>query len=506
MNKTKRHCALLMVLVLMFSLLPGAAWAEGAGVAEKEDGTLSPGDETIRVSFRLIGDSKHGVPDDDSESLEYHVAYENWIKTKYYTLPQGSVVYDLFAMALDEAGLDFVARDGFGYANNYIAGIQSPITEEMLSEFDNGSWSGWMYTVNGEHPNIGLAAKGLEDGDQVIWHYMDNFYIELDDEAWLDVPDTDPGFTPPEGGQVNRIAGGNRYDTSAKTALNAYPEGAETVIIARGDDEGNFADALAASYLAGVEKAPILLTNPGSLPQEIEEAIEQLGAKKAYVLGGELAVSQGVANKLTSLELEVERITGNNRYATAAAIAAKGGPADTAIVVSGFAPADSLVAGSLAFSREYPILLVDKNSVPVETKKAIADLGIEKIIVIGGENAVSNAVYSELKAEERYAGQSRIETSLDVAEQAFAEAKDFSIVGYLKLADAVGAAVSGNPIIYVKDNISDVEGYLTGAATADTNFTIFGGTLAVSDTVENELKELEPLAIQVLQDLIERVS
>jgi len=307
-------------------------------------------------------------------------------------------------------------------------------------------------------------------------------------------------------GEVNRIAGGNRYDTSAQTALNAYPDGAETVIIARGDDEGNFADALAASYLAGVKNAPILLTSPGSLPQEIEEAIEQLGAKKAYVLGGELAVSQGVANKLKSLELEVERITGNNRYATAAAIAAKGGPADTAIVVSGFAPADSLVAGSLAFSREYPILLVDKNSVSAETKKAIAELDIEKIIVIGGENAVSNAVYSELKAEERYAGQSRIETSLDVAEQAFAEAKDFSIVGYLKLADAVGTAVSGNPIIYVKDNISDVEGYLTGAATADTNFTIFGGTLAVSDTVENELKELEPLAIQVLQDLIERVS
>jgi putative cell wall-binding protein len=293
-----------------------------------------------------------------------------------------------------------------------------------------------------------------------------------------------------KGGQVNRIAGGNRYDTSAKTALHAYPDGAETVIIARGDDEGNFADALAASYLAGVEKAPILLTSPGSLPQEIEDAVRQLGAQKSYVLGGELAVSQGVADKLKSLGLQVERITGNNRYATAAAIAAKGGPADTAIVVSGFAPADSLVAGSLAFSEKYPILLVDKNSVPAETKKAVVDLGIEKIIVIGGENAVSKAVYNELGAEERYAGQSRIKTSLEVAEKLFATSKGFSIVGYLKLADAVGAAVNGNPIIYVKDNISDIEGYLTGAATANTRFTIFGGTLAVNNTVEDELKEL----------------
>jgi len=291
-------------------------------------------------------------------------------------------------------------------------------------------------------------------------------------------------------GQVSRIAGGNRYDTSAKTALQAYPDGAKTVIIARGDDQGNFADALAASYLAGLEKAPILLVSPGSLPQEIEAAIKKLGAQKAYVLGGELAVSKAIESKLKTLGLQVERITGANRYATAAAIAAKGGPADTAIVVSGFAPADSLVAGPLAFSNRYPILLVDKNSVPAETKKAIADLGIKKIIVIGGENAVSKAVYDELPAKERYSGQSRIETSLVVAEKSFTEAKDFSIVGYLKLADAVGAAVSGNPIIYVKYNISDVDDYLTGATAVDTRFIIFGGTLAVNNTVEKELKEL----------------
>jgi putative cell wall-binding protein len=291
-------------------------------------------------------------------------------------------------------------------------------------------------------------------------------------------------------GDVSRTAGGNRYDTSAKTALQANPNGAETVIIARGDDQGNFADGLAASYLAGLENAPILLTTPGSLPQEIKDAIKQLKAKKAYVLGGELAVSQAVENSLKNLGLQVERITGQNRYATAAAIAAKGGQTDTAVVVSGFAPADSLVAGPLAFSRNYPILLAGKNSVPAETKQAMADLGIKEIIVVGGENAVSNAVYNELGAHERCSGHSRIETSLAVAKKFFETSQNISIVGYLKLADAVGAAVSGNPIIYVKNDISDVEDYLTEATAADTNFTIFGGTLAVDIAVENALKGL----------------
>jgi putative cell wall-binding protein len=199
------------------------------------------------------------------------------------------------------------------------------------------------------------------------------------------------------GSRVNRISGGNRYDTSAKTALDAYPDGAETVIIARGDDQGDFADGLAASYLAGLKKAPILLTSPGELPQETENAVKKLKAETAYVLGGELAVSPSVAGKLKNIGLKVERIQGANRYATAAAIAAQ--------VVSGSAPADSLVAGPLAFSKGYPILPVSKGSIPDETKQAIADLGIKTIDVVGGENVVNKAVYDKLGAHERYSGQ-----------------------------------------------------------------------------------------------------
>jgi len=292
--------------------------------------------------------------------------------------------------------------------------------------------------------------------------------------------------------QVKRIAGDNRYDTSAKTALDAYPEGSETVIIARGDDEGDFADALAASYLAGVKQAPILLSSPGSLSAEVKSAIQTLGAKNAIVLGGARAVFVNVETELKALGLAVKRLSGASRYDVAAKIAAEGGNAQTAIVVSGYAPADSLTAGPLAFSERYPLLLVDRNSVPAATKKAIADLGINKIIVIGGENAVSKGVYDELNARDRYAGHSRIETSLAVAEKCFAEAKGFSIVGYLKLADAVGAAVSGNPIIYVRNDLSGVGDYLTEATAADTRFTIFGGVLGVNNKVENELKKLHP--------------
>lgn len=292
------------------------------------------------------------------------------------------------------------------------------------------------------------------------------------------------------GGQVNRISGGNRYDTSAKTALDAYPNGAAAVIIARGDDEGQFADGLAASYLSAVKEAPILLTSPGSLPQETEDAVKKLKPETAYILGGNLAVSSPVENKLKSLGLKVERLQGANRYDTAAVIGAQGGKTDTALVVSGFAPADSLAAGPLASSEKRPILLVSKDSVPDETKQAIADLGIKAIDVVGGETVVSKAVYEKLGAHKRYAGHNRIETSLEVAENLFPASQAFSIVGYLNLADAVGAAAYGDPIIYVTDSLSDVQSYLTGAVTASARFNIFGGPLAVNSAVVEALQKL----------------
>lgn len=38
--------------------------------------------------------------------------------------------------------------------------------------------SGWMYTVNGEHPNVGVEAKYPADGDVIVFHYTDDYTKE----------------------------------------------------------------------------------------------------------------------------------------------------------------------------------------------------------------------------------------------------------------------------------------------------------------------------------------
>ncbi len=148
------------------------------GSANKPDPSpVTPGEDKIKVTFRLIGSQK--AEEDVDLSVPTDLPnYETWISTKTYELPEGSTVYDLFCKALQDAGLSET-----GAASNYVRSITSP-KGESLGEFDNGRYSGWMYTVNGSHVNVGLLYYSLKDGDQVIWHYVNDYRWEVED--WFD--------------------------------------------------------------------------------------------------------------------------------------------------------------------------------------------------------------------------------------------------------------------------------------------------------------------------------
>lgn len=51
------------------------------------------------------------------------------------------------------------------YESSYIKGIN------YLYEFDAGSASGWMFSVNGWYPNYGCSNYYLRDGDRIVWRY-----------------------------------------------------------------------------------------------------------------------------------------------------------------------------------------------------------------------------------------------------------------------------------------------------------------------------------------------
>ncbi|MBQ1214859.1 MAG: DUF4430 domain-containing protein, partial [Firmicutes bacterium] len=161
--------------------LKNAADAVAAAIAaleaaKSEGGSVAPEVKTITVKFRLVGDTKH-------EAAEDHNGYVNWIKTFNVTIPEDGTVYDAFVAALDKKGMDF--EEG---QHSYISSIKAPAAAGgyWLGEYDNGPYSGWKYIVNGEYPNVGLRYYWLEDGDSIVWRYVDD-YTDREDA-------TDVGF------------------------------------------------------------------------------------------------------------------------------------------------------------------------------------------------------------------------------------------------------------------------------------------------------------------------
>jgi len=105
-----------------------------------------------------------------------------------------NTVYDIFMKAINCAGLK---QDGG--ENGYIRMVQAPesLGGMELREFDNGSSSGWMYTLNGIHPQLGVLEQTVKAGDVIVFHYVDNFHIEENTYTWLEALDENPeGIRP----------------------------------------------------------------------------------------------------------------------------------------------------------------------------------------------------------------------------------------------------------------------------------------------------------------------
>lgn len=332
-------------------------------------------------------------------------------------------------------------------------------------------------------------------------------------------------MSPPRAGATEdvttqRLAGPNRYATAASAARSAYPDGAATVVLASGDA---FADALAGSALAGALDGPLVLTAGDELSPEARQAIDQLGAGAVVILGGPGAVSEAIERDLDE-ELDVSRVSGADRYATAAAAAGAIGADDvathdglrTAIVASGISFADALAGGGIANAGSgaggvHPVLLVD-GGVPSSTAAAIDELGIEQVVILGGSAAVSSEVEAALETQTgnpaiRLAGANRYATGVAVAE---AMINDFGSPATVVLLasgesfpDALAAGVlsgrvSAPTLLTPQVALArEAEDFLVEHASTVGQIIALGGTSAVSATA---LEEAEAAAETVPEE------
>ncbi|QIB67835.1 DUF4430 domain-containing protein [Aminipila butyrica] len=146
--------------------------------------TVTPEKNDINVSFTLLGDDIHDSEEDKNIHTLKKNNLETWIPKTSYTVDINATVEDLFRKALSAADINFEGTANNQYKTLYISGIQVPGTKNWLKEFTNGPRSGWMYTLNGTHPEVGVSQQFLEDGDKIVFHYTDDYTKEEGSDKW----------------------------------------------------------------------------------------------------------------------------------------------------------------------------------------------------------------------------------------------------------------------------------------------------------------------------------
>jgi len=156
----------------------------------------------------------------------------------------------------------------------------------------------------------------------------------------------------------------------------------------------NFPDALAISPVAAMDGAPMLYVGAHSTLQLcVAEFAAQTDCTRAVLLGGEAAVSNAGQVSIQGLGLTVERISGSDRYATAAAVNVRFAGkffGSGAAVATGESFPDALAGGAHAARLGIPLLLTGSEA--DGTLLAFAESCIPgSVYVYGGVNAVSEA-------------------------------------------------------------------------------------------------------------------
>ncbi len=603
-----------------------------------------PGGDTITVSFKLLGDAKHGTEGTRHVYKNNPGSFQTWIPATSVTVPKNSTVYDVFTQVLDDNGLQYDETQA-----NYIGGIKAPASfgGHWLYEFDNGPLSGWMYTVNGTHPSLGLRERVLRDGDIIVWHYTDDYTKEEGSEKWdnpgsgaaktpvvssgkefsadrlkelregneslelqyghlnislnpQDLPvitdgkikietslisettalnsfflaypgltgvlkgfsitlteESSSGKTQPltqlngnidlhfaleaneikgldpstlivykqgEDGKVTeypgtydwtkgtvsistnhlckffimgregipsqRLSGDDRYATAVAVSARGWPA-SDHVILAGGE---NFPDALAATALAGLKNAPVLLTAKEALNSRTLAEIKRLQAKTIWLIGGTGVISQAIEDQLKK-DYTVTRLYGNDRYGTALKIGEQlreEKSPDTAILSTGLNYPDALSIAPFAGKSAYPILFSGQGDLNGQTKEALVAWGIKNVYILGGSGVIPAGVEDTLKGlgikVTRLAGNDRYETSLAIVKHFADPAAPYTkaaLATGLNFPDALAggalAAREGYPVLLVGSDAAaeQVRNYLQ-ALLPETIY-LYGGEKVIPD-------------------------
>ncbi len=157
--------------------------------------------------------------------------------------------------------------------------------------------------------------------------------------------------------EVTRIAGSDRYETAARIATEVFGT-AETAFVASGEV---FPDALSASGVAAaIGDAPVLLSQRASLPDATAEALHDLGAEQAWIVGGRESLAYAIVVAARMETGGAERVGGADRYETNALLVERLVDLEDSeglVIATGAGFPDALSASAVVGATGDPLLL-----------------------------------------------------------------------------------------------------------------------------------------------------
>ncbi len=329
------------------------------------------------------------------------------------------------SLSVDPTTLDLDTEEGAGEVSVVYIGDGEIVVTSSDESIATATYENGVVTVT--PVAAGTASISISAGEGTNYNAVSAVVVEVTVSGTSPEPQPTPEPGPAEPKDMTVYAGADRWQTANLIAAEVAEYGSYSGVIVCSGVNGKYADALSASGLSGVLDYPIVLTDGSldGLDVDTASAVSALlGNSKGdiLILGGENTVSAGIESGLSAYG-SVERVAGDDRYATSQAVYDYGSANGTwsddyAVIAIGNNFPDALGAASFCTSQGVPMLLTNRDSATLESyvQGAVSDVG--EIVIAGGTTSIPDNKISNLKNTVRLAGDDRYATNLKFADWA----------------------------------------------------------------------------------------
>ncbi|MDU1411954.1 MAG: cell wall-binding repeat-containing protein [Clostridium sp.] len=246
--------------------------------------------------------------------------------------------------------------------------------------------------------------------------------------------------------EVNKIAGINRYATAVEVSKKGF-EKSNYAVLANGYA---FADALVSGPLASEYNAPVLLTDKDSIPEDTKSELKRLQTQTVFAIGGTAVISESVINELQTMNIQVVRLAGENRYETSLEVAKylEKVSSNNIYFVNGYADPDAVSISSIAAIEKNPIILTEKDVISPEITNWLVHKKNFNGYFIGGTSVISDNLLNKIDSistsdlsVNRIGGANRYETNAIIIDKFYGSSlENVLVTESTKLVDALVVA------------------------------------------------------------------